>query len=99
MAGEDPVAKLGDREESDEAELNEALEEMLAAICQATDTSDPSRVLHMAFRLLPSKNVSIANGIEIFVILGWVGSSDALTFDRDSKINILTKVVGNKQLL
>ena len=58
MSGEDPVSKLGDREESDEAELNESLEELLAAVVVATDTGDTNRLLHMAFRLLPSKNVS-----------------------------------------
>jgi len=55
-AGEDPVAKLGDREESDEAEVHEMCQDLFASIVTATDTSDTNRLLHLAFRLLPSKN-------------------------------------------
>ena len=57
MSGEDPVTKLGDRDDSD-AELTDALEDLFAAVVAATDPSDANRALHMAFRLLPSKNVS-----------------------------------------
>ena len=60
MSGEDPVTKLGDRDDSD-TELTDALEDLFAAVVAATDPSDANRALHMAFRLLPSKNVSLKN--------------------------------------
>ena len=55
-AGEDPSATLGDREESDDKdEDKEMLEDLFAAVMTVTDTTDPSRLLHMMFRLLPSQ--------------------------------------------
>ena len=57
-AGEDPVAALGNRDDGDEV-LLEMLEELFAAIITATDPIDSSRQIHMAFRLLPSKRVSL----------------------------------------
>ena len=51
------MAKLGDREESDDGEVHEMLEDLFASVVTATDSTDTNRLLHLAFRLLPSKNV------------------------------------------
>ena len=56
-AGEDPTATLGSREESEEDNLTEMLEDLFAGVILATDPLDPSRQIHLAFRLLPSKKV------------------------------------------
>ena len=56
-AGEDPSATLGTREESEESELTDQLEDLFAAVITATDTVDPTRVLNLVFRLLPSPKV------------------------------------------
>jgi hypothetical protein len=56
-AGEDPSTALGTREESDEGELTDLLEDLFAAVVTATDPSDPSRLLNLVFRLLPSQKV------------------------------------------
>lgn len=54
-AGEDPSATLGDREESEEGELNEMLEDLFGAVMTATDTQDSTRPINLVFRLLPSQ--------------------------------------------
>lgn len=56
-AGEDPSATLGTREESEESELTDQLEDLFAAVITATDTVDPTRLLNLVFRLLPSPKV------------------------------------------
>ncbi len=53
-AGEDPLATLSTREESEENEVTEMLEELFSAVIEATDTSE-NRALHTQFRLLPSQ--------------------------------------------
>ena len=56
-AGEDPVAALGTREESEENDVQEMLEDLFAAVIVATDPGEGSRPWHLAFRLLPSQKV------------------------------------------
>ena len=58
-AGEDPVATLGDREDNDDAEMNEMIEDLFSSVMTATDLGDPNRYLNQVFRLLPSKQVKI----------------------------------------
>ncbi len=55
-AGEDPVATLSNREESEEGELTEMLEELFAAVIEGKDSSE-GRLLHTQFRFLPSQKV------------------------------------------
>ena len=55
-AGEDPLATLSNREESDENDVVEMLEELFAAVVEAKDPND-GRSLHMQFRFLPSQKV------------------------------------------
>ena len=54
-AGEDPAATLGSREDSEENEMSEMLEELFGSVMTVTDSADPSRLLHLMFRLLPSQ--------------------------------------------
>ncbi len=56
-SGEDPATSLGTREESEEGDINDQLEDLFGAVMTATDPSDPSRVLNLVFRLLPSQKV------------------------------------------
>ena len=51
------MTTLANREESEEGDLTEMLEDLLAVIMTASDPSDPSRSLHHPFRLLPSQKV------------------------------------------
>jgi hypothetical protein len=48
---------LGTREESEEGDLSDLLEDLFAAVMTATDPTDPTRVLNLVFRLLPSQKV------------------------------------------
>ena len=57
-AGEDPVAALGNREDSDEGDLQEMLEDLFAAIIVACDSGEGARPWHLAFRFLPSQKVN-----------------------------------------
>ena len=66
-AGEDPTATLGSREESEEDNLTEMLEDLFAGVILATDPLDPSRQIHLAFRLLPSKKVSNKGGSSVHI--------------------------------
>ncbi len=50
------MATLGNRNESDD-DLNEMLEDLFAAVIQATDPGEPGRAIHMPFRFLPSQKV------------------------------------------
>lgn len=54
-AGEDPAATLGSREDSEENEMSEMLEELFGSVMTVTDAADPTRLLHLMFRLLPSQ--------------------------------------------
>ena len=44
--GEDPAATLGNREDSEENEMEEMLEELFAAIMTVTDPAGKYRVTH-----------------------------------------------------
>ena len=48
---------MGSREESEEDNITEMLEDLFAGVILATDPLDPSRQIHLAFRLVPSKKV------------------------------------------